>query len=194
VPGRNQRHRGLLRLSSGHPRPIRCPKFVPKLTAKPLTFIGRPQRASARNRFRRSLSRESGRDAPPLLLAICEARGGLAGASCFQPRGVLTTPAHRVAIRAAEQRRRAVTARARNRRRAVVRGRPPGRCRLSSEAAAGLRTASRLVAAEQRGVAGWLAPPAMRVVRISDVALPVAGLRGGRRRRSRLGGLRRSRR
>jgi len=29
----------------------------------------RPQRASARNRFRRSLSRESGRDAPPPLLA-----------------------------------------------------------------------------------------------------------------------------
>lgn len=68
------------------------------------------------------------------------------------------------------------------------------RASCSSEAAAGLRTASRLVAAEQRGVAGWLAPPAMRVVRISDVALPVAGLRGGRRRRSRLGGLRRSRR
>ncbi len=55
-------------------------------------------------------------------------------------------------------------------------------------------TASRLVAAEQRGVAGWLASPAVRVVRISDVALPVAGLRGGRRRRSRLGGSRHSRR
>src|ERR1700677_1645981 len=87
-----------------------------------------------------------------------------------------------------------VTARARNRRRAVVRGGPRGRCRLSSEAAAVLRTASRLFAAEQRGVAEWLASPAMRVVRISDVALPVAGLRGGRRRRSRLGGLRRSQR
>ena len=81
-----------------------------------------------------------------------------AGASCFQPRGVLTTPAHRVAIRAAEQRRRAVTARARNRSRAVVRGGPPGRCRLSPEAAAGLRSASRVVP-RNSGMAGWLAPP-----------------------------------
>jgi hypothetical protein len=31
-------------------------------------------RASARTQFIRSLSRESGRDAPPLLLAICETR------------------------------------------------------------------------------------------------------------------------
>lgn len=68
-------------------------------------------------------AREAVAGAP--LLAICETRGGPAGASCFQPRGVLTTPARRVAIRAAEQRRRAVTARARNRRRAVVRGGPP---------------------------------------------------------------------
>lgn len=122
----------------------------------------RPRGSRAKRRRRRPPAGRERAQCASLLLAICETRGGPAGASCFQPRGVRTTPAHRVAIRAAEQRRRALTARARNRRRAVVRGGPPGRCRLSAEAAAGLRTASRLVAAEQRGVAGRLALPTIR--------------------------------
>jgi hypothetical protein len=37
-----RRHKGDLRPFGIHPRPIQPPKFVPKFTARPLTFIGRP--------------------------------------------------------------------------------------------------------------------------------------------------------
>src|SRR5215207_9386268 len=55
-----------LRPSGDPPRPIRCPKFAPKSPPKPLTFIGRPQRACRNPRDRR----------PPRLHALHTLRTG----------------------------------------------------------------------------------------------------------------------
>ena len=59
APRRNQPHKRVLRPSRGDPRPIRCPKLVPKLTRKRLTFIGRPEQACQAGPSARSLAWES---------------------------------------------------------------------------------------------------------------------------------------
>ena len=74
APGRNQRHRGVLRPSRVDPRPIRCLKLVPKLTANPLTFIGRPSQASHGWRVRCPhcviVARAAGKSSAPAMLPL----------------------------------------------------------------------------------------------------------------------------